>query len=83
MRVTHVMLGRVSRESEISLGEKSPKGADFGLSLNDPISCLAKAKQGWGISRTVFGQHSRAKVLTKTIALRALGIAEMDSPASN
>ena len=26
----------ISRESEISLGEKSPKGADFGLSLEDP-----------------------------------------------
>ena len=26
----------VSRESEISLGEKNPKGADFGLSLEDP-----------------------------------------------
>ena len=36
VRVTAVMLGSVSRESEISLGEKNPKGADFGLSLEDP-----------------------------------------------
>ena len=36
--VARIALGRVSRESEISLGEKTPNGADFGLSLEDPIS---------------------------------------------
>ena len=58
-----VMLGRVSRESEISLGEKNPKGADFGLSLEDPNILLAKAKQGqgWGIRDSLGGAERNAK----------------------
>ena len=41
--VTEVSPEAFSRESEISLGEKTAKGAELGLSLLDPIILIAKA----------------------------------------